>query len=326
MPGRVLRSLLRSRSLGIAIGLALTAVLLWHIGLSRVAESLQRANLLLISCTVALNLPVIFLRSRRARLLLQRLGATVSFWRVTTAQLIGLTLSGITPAAGGDLVRAYLWNRQDRVPLRTGALVVIAERVGSLAVMALVGLSALAVEMGGWRLRLLALAAWVCLVLPWACARAGLVASALSQFARLPLVRRKAVTVERSGDDVTLLAQDVALQARFGVLSVLVFLLSGAQVALLAMSLGAAVPLVAAVAAYCLSQAGGSLSNLPFGLGAADALLILLLVQGGAAPEAAAAVAVLLRLTTTLPTALAAAGAWGLAAPAVGPLAGAGSR
>lgn len=316
MPTRALRSLLRSRTAAITLGLALTAVLLWRIGPGRVAAGLGHTNPLLLTACLALNLPVILFRTARSHLLLRRLDARVSPWRLATSGVIGLTLSGITPAAGGDLVRAYLWRRDDGVPVHSGALVVIVERVGSLALMAVLGLSTLAVELTSWQLRVVAALSWICLGLPWLASRAGFGSWGIEQVTRLPLIRRWGTQLERSADEVSVLSEDVPVQAWFLALSALIFAVSGAQVWLLVLGIGSSVPYLAAVAGYCLSQVGGAISTLPFGLAAGDALLVLVLTQAGVAAHLGAAAAILLRVTTTLPIALAAAAAWVFTLPA----------
>ncbi|MBO0702084.1 MAG: flippase-like domain-containing protein [Candidatus Dormibacteraeota bacterium] len=315
MAMRALRSLLRSRIFAVVFGLGFTALLLWRIGPTRVGDSLIRVNLPLMGAAVALNVPVVMLRTWRTHVLLRRLGARVPLWRLVTSGVIGLTLSGITPAAGGDLVRAYLWRRDDEVPVRSGALVVVVERVGSLGLMGLLGLSTFALQVSDWRLRALAAVAWVCLAVPWLVSRLGLGPWALQELGRLPLIRRRAALVERSADDLTLLSEDLVLQGWFLVLSLTIFAISGAQVWLLVIGLGGAVPLVAAIAGYCISQVGGAVSTLPFGVGAGDVLLVVILTQAGLAAHMGAAAAILIRVATTLPIAVAAVVAWALTLP-----------
>jgi uncharacterized protein (TIRG00374 family) len=316
MTARALRSLLRSRTFAISLGVGLTALLLWRIGFDRVAQSLAHANLPLLAGALALNVPVVLLRTWRSRLLLDRLGARVPLWRLTTSGVVGLTLSGVTPAAGGDLVRAYLWRRDDEVPVHSGALVVIVERVGSLGLMGLLGLSMLAVQLNSWPLRVAAVLSWVCLGFPFLASRFGVGAWGLRQVTRLPLVRRWATQVERGTDEVAVMSEDLLLQGWFCALSTVIFAISGAQVWLLVIALGGAVPYLVAIAAYCISQVAGSVSSLPFGLGTGDAILVLILAQAGVAAHVGAAAAILLRLTTTLPIAVAAVAAWAVTVPA----------
>lgn len=315
MTARALRSLLRSRTFAIAVGVGLTALLLWRIGFDRVAQSLAHANLPLVAAAVALNVPVVLLRTWRSHLLLKRLGARVPPWRLATSGVVGLTLSGITPAAGGDLVRAYLWRRDDGVPVHSGALVVVVERIGALGLMGLLGLSTLALELSGWQLRAVAVLSWVCLGFPYLASRLGVGSWSLRQMTRLPLLRRWGTEVERSTDELSLMSEEVLLQVWFCALSAVIFAISGAQVWLLVIGLGGAVPFLAAITAYCLSQVGGAISSLPFGLGTGDAILVLILAQAGLAAHVGAATAILLRLTTTLPIAVAAAAAWALTLP-----------
>jgi uncharacterized protein (TIRG00374 family) len=326
MTARALRSLLRSRTFAIAIGVGLTVLLLWRIGFDSVGQSLERADLPFVLAAVALNIPVVLLRSWRSHLLLKRVGARVPLGRLTSSGVVGLTLSGVTPAAGGDLVRAYLWRRDDGVPVHSGALVVVVERVGSLALMGLLGLSTLAVQAGGWQLRAVAVLSWVCLGLPYLASRFGVDSWGLRQMSRLPVVRRWATHVERGSDDVALMSEDVLLQGWFCALSMVIFAISGAQVWLLVIALGGAVPYLVAIAGYCLSQVGGSVSSLPFGLGTGDAILVLILVHAGLAAQVAAAAAILLRIATTLPIAVAAVAAWALTQPARRALGSVGTR
>ncbi len=316
MTARALRSLLRSRTFAIVIGVGLTALLLWRIGFDRVGQSLAHANLRLLAGALALNVPVVLLRTWRSRVLLDRLGSRVPLWRLTTSGVVGLTLSGVTPAAGGDLVRAYLWRRDHAVPVRSGTLVVIVERVGSLALMGLVGLSMLAVQLSDWPLRVAAVLSWVCLGFPYLASRLGVDSWGLRQMTRLPLVRRRATQIERGADEMALMSEDVLVQGWFCTLSVVIFAISGVQVWLLVIALGGAVPYLVAVASYCTSQVVGSISSLPFGLGTGDAILVLILAQAGVAAHVGAAAAILLRLTTTLPIAVAAVAAWAVTAPA----------
>jgi uncharacterized protein (TIRG00374 family) len=133
---------------------------------------------------------------------------------------------------------------------------------------------------------------------------------------RLPLIRRWATQVERGTDEVAVMSEDLLLQGWFCALSTVIFAISGAQVWLLVIALGGAVPYLVAIAAYCISQVAGSVSSLPFGLGTGDAILVLILAQAGVAAHVGAAAAILLRLTTTLPIAVAAVAAWAVTVPA----------
>lgn len=298
------------RWLGVVLGLGVAAALLWRIGVADVAGALGAADIRLVALVVALNLPVVALRAWRTAAMLTRVGAPVPLMEVVGAQLVGQTLSGVTPAAGGDLSRAYMWRRRSGVPVATGALVVVAERVLSLVLLATVGVAALATMLGPWPLRTLAALAIALSVLPWLTARVGVLSWLLRLLTGLPLLRRRGAMLERLSRDLVGLTGDARLMTRFLLLTVAVFAVSAVQIWLLATALGASLGAPAAVAGYCLSQAGGSVSSVPFGLGAGDALLVALAAWGGVTLQAAAAVAVLFRLTTTVPIAFGATIAW----------------
>jgi uncharacterized membrane protein YbhN (UPF0104 family) len=114
------------------------------------------------------------------------------------------------------------------------------------------------------------------------------------------------------GEAVATLAADTPLLGSFTLTTLGVFVLSGMQVWLLTVGLTPEAPeptLAAAAGIYCLSQAGGSLSALPFGIGPADAIVVGLLLRTGMPFDLGTTVALLLRASVTLPIALAAAAA-----------------
>jgi hypothetical protein len=111
------------------------------------------------------------------------------------------------------------------------------------------------------------------------------------------------------GGDVRTLAADAQLLTTFSLTTLVVFVLSGLQIWLLVAGMNGAVGVAAAVGIYGLSQAGGSLSALPFGLGPADAVVVGLLLRTGTPFGIGTTVALLLRGTVTLPIGLAAAAA-----------------
>jgi uncharacterized membrane protein YbhN (UPF0104 family) len=105
--------------------------------------------------------------------------------------------------------------------------------------------------------------------------------------------------------------QDLGVSARLGaeftLLTLLVLAVSGLQILVLVHAVGATVAPAVAIAVFCLSQAAGSISMLPFGVGSIDVTTIALLQAGGVAVVPATAVAILVRVAMTLP--LGAAGA-----------------
>src|SRR5581483_9511885 len=102
------------------------------------------------------------------------------------------TLSSLTPAASGDLVRAFMWRRDDGVPGATGVAAVVYERVLSLVLLLGAGAAFFAPTVAGP-----AATAAICLggalviATPWLLARVALARAAavyvLRLAGRLPL-------------------------------------------------------------------------------------------------------------------------------------------
>jgi uncharacterized membrane protein YbhN (UPF0104 family) len=264
----------------------------------------------LLAFSILLNVPTTLLRALRSRLLLRRVGHDVPFLRLNGVNLAGQTLSWITPAATGDLSRPYLWRNRDAVPVSAGVAVVLYERFVTLLQLGVVGgvLAALvylpamaAVGLGAAGLVALAAPWWVSLLtrrfLPPTAAqhRHGVLGGILRSLTQL----------EEMG-------VSARLTALFAVCTVLVFLISGFQVVVLAWSIGSGLGLGVAIGAYCLSQVAGSISTLPFGIGASDAVMVGLLVAAGSLRIDALAITVLVRLAMTLPLGI--AGAFGILA------------
>jgi uncharacterized membrane protein YbhN (UPF0104 family) len=290
---------------------AILGVLIWRSNPREVWESLGEASAGAIAAVVLLNIPATLLRAARARRVLLCLGSAVPMRRMVPVQLAGQTLSWLTPAASGDLSRAWFWHRQDDVPLTDGVVTVLYERVYSLLLLAVVGAACLAPGALGpvgslVTVAVVALAA----MLPWFTATTAIGRATgrlvVGGVARLPGLRSRSAVVARSGRDLSTLFASRRLGAEFTLLTLGVLLVSGLQVLLLVDTLGAGVGLAVAIAVYGLSQAGSSVSSLPFGIGVGDAIVVGLLTARGMSFDSATAVAVLLRATVTLPIAAAA--------------------
>ncbi len=106
-------------------------------------------------------------------------------------------------------------------------------------------------------------------------------------------------------DNLRRLVRSPLLLTQTSAITIAVFVLSGLQVMLLLTDLGAAIHITQAVAVYVTSQVAGILSTLPFGLGAADAILVAVLSGYGVGVADSATAAVLFRAVSTLPLALA---------------------
>jgi uncharacterized membrane protein YbhN (UPF0104 family) len=106
------------------------------------------------------------------------------------------------------------------------------------------------------------------------------------------------------------LVADPRRAAVFVASTIAIFTCYAAQLALVLGMLGQPLPLEASWAALGLATVAGVLSALPFGLGAADAVLALLLGQLGVVTAVAGAAVLLVRIVATLPLGIAGALSW----------------
>jgi uncharacterized membrane protein YbhN (UPF0104 family) len=259
----------------------------------------------LVGVAIALNLVTTLLRARRSQILLKRLGHPVPFVRMNWVDLAGQTLSWLTPAASGDLSRPYLWRNHDRVPVSAGVATVVYERLVTIVQLGIVGgVLAAAVYLPALEAAGLAVVGLVLLASPWW-------ASVISRrffTTGIPPERHGLVGgILRSLVQLEELGLAPRLGAVFAFYSLVIFAVSGFQILLLVWGLGAGVTLGVAIAAYCISQVIGSLSTLPFGIGAADVTTGALLVAGGLTKVDAAVVVLLVRVAMTLPLGIAGA-------------------
>jgi uncharacterized protein (TIRG00374 family) len=311
-----LRTLGSSQGVAAVLGVGVLGLLLWRAGPANVWTALTHLSIPALVVTLALNVPITAVRAVRARLVLHRLGQHVGWWSLVRAQLAGQTLSSLTPAASGDLVRAWIWRRDDGVPATSGVAAVVYERILSFALLVAAGAAFFAPTIGGPATTAgICIGAAAVIAIPLLLAhvrRARHAATALlNQAARLPLLRNRTAPLQRMGTDVSTLAGDSRLLTTFTLTTLVVFVLSGLQILLLVAGLGGSDfdGLAAATGVYAISQAGGSLSALPFGVGPADAIVVGILIRAGTPFGIATTVALLLRGTVTLPIAIAAAAA-----------------
>lgn len=292
------------RLLAVAASAALVALLLWRVDPGAATGAAIRVGWLPLLAAVLLNVPCTLLRAWRSRQLVAHAGVRVPIGRMTSTQLFGQLMSWLTPAATGDLVRPYIWRRDDAVPVRDGVSAVLYERVVSFLLLCAIGapMAAVVIPRRGEALTLLAVAVAMAVVTALVVGVARGWPAGLQ--ARVPARLRAAL------DRLRVLAGAPRLALSFVALTLGIFALSGLQVVLLTAGLGHPAGLWLAIAAYCLSQAAGSLSALPFGLGVTDAIVVALLVGGGLDVSTAAATMLLSRLAVTLPLGVAGAGAW----------------
>jgi len=303
------RSIGRGRLVASIIGVAIGAVVIWVSHPAAIWRSLQEVDAWPLVAALALNVPIVLLRAFRAQVIVRFLGYRVSFFSMIPVQLIGQTSSTITPAASGDYVRAYLWRRGQEVPLRVGAAVVTFERLYSLFLLVAVALVLITLPRHGF-------VGWVAvgLLLVAAC-----LAPVLLELATPPALERRILGRVTGGrllgpikggafdmvDNFRRLLRSPVLLGETAAITLVVFILSGFQLALLLAGLGDSIRITQAVAVFATSQVAGILSTLPFGIGAADAILVTVLAGYGIAVGDSATAAVLLRAVSTLPQALA---------------------
>ena len=303
------RSVGRGRVVAAIIGIAIGAVVIWVSHPAAILDSLREVDTWPLVAALALNVPIVLLRAFRAQVILRFLGYRVSFMSMIPVQLIGQTSSTITPAASGDYVRAYLWRRDQEVPLRAGAAVVTFERLYSLFLLVAVAVLLITLPRHGF-------AGWVAVALLLV---ATSLAPLLLELATPPALERAILGRITGGrllgpikggafdmvDNLRRLLRSPVLLSQTAAVTLAVFVLSGFQLALLLDGLGDSIRITQAVAVYATSQVAGILSTLPFGIGAADAILVTVLAGYGVSVGDSATAAVLLRAVSTVPQALA---------------------
>jgi uncharacterized membrane protein YbhN (UPF0104 family) len=228
------------------------------------------------------------------------------------------TVNNLTPGSVGELLRLYLLRERHAVDYRTGAAVILIERLvafgyitGSAAIAWLGQLAGLPdpVVIAGFA---------ILAVLPALPYRLGLRPSAV--VVRLPLGPvvgrsrwdRAAGTLERIDRTIGRLLTDPVRLTVFAATTGLVIAAYAAQLWLVGAAVGSTLGPIVAWGALGLSITVGVVSFLPFGLGATDLVLAALLESVGVPPVEAVAIVFGYRLVATVPLALAGAASYAL--------------
>ena len=262
---------------------------------------------------LVLNVPVVWLRALRAQVLVRHLEHRVPMRAMLPIQLVGQTSSTITPAASGDYVRAYLWRSSSGVPLRTGAAVVTFERLYSLFLLVAVSILLIALPRHGvigWMGVAIGLTAATFAPMLFEMMPTALERWAVGKLAKGRFMNRFAEGATVMIDQFRNLMKAPLTLAVTSALTVVNFIVMGAQLWLVMLALSHRVPITQAVAANSTSQVAGIISTLPFGIGSQDAILVTVFAGYGVTVALAASAAVLLRASTTVPLALAGLGAY----------------
>ena len=288
----------------------LLAVVMWRSHLWDAGATLGAidARPLLLAVVVGQATPLLW--AIRSHYLLSGVG-----WRVPVPALIPMTsfantINNLTPGSGGELIRLYLFRVRHGVDYPVGAAVILVERFGALGYLSLSALLLWLTWLWRWP-PLVAIALLVVLAAtPLIMYRVGV--RPVATFARLPIARvirwqrwaNVADGLAKTDDAIATLLTDPVRVAAFALVTGSVFVVSTAQLVLVASAVGVGLDPVAAWGAIGLSTTAGVLSFLPFGLGAADLALVALLGVAGVPLVEAGAVAFGYRLVGTLPYAL----------------------
>jgi uncharacterized membrane protein YbhN (UPF0104 family) len=267
---------------------------------------------------LALDVPVVLLWAVRSRLLMTRVGHPLSTRELLPVVSFANTINNLTPASSGEVLRALILRDRYGVPYRHSAAVIVVERLWAIWIFGLVGVSASAWTLLAWpppAAALLGVAAAAACFLPSFAYHAGVRPG--------PLLRRLAAGRDPAGRLVRLTAGvahvDDALERILGdsrtsiafVATTLgVAVCFAAHLALALLALGRWVDPWAALAITMLGVLAGVASALPFGLGAADAVMAVLLSATGVDAARAGAAVLLVRMIQTLPLGIAGTLSW----------------
>lgn len=299
------------------VSLALLLIVLWRTRPWEAAALVARLDGWLFFAALALNLIVIALWAERSRSLMDAVGSALPIRTLVPVTSFANTINNLTPASSGEVLRAIVLQRRHAVPYESSTAVILAERLWAIGLMLVTASAAalgtlipapLPIVAGGWLVA--AVLAFAPSILYALGLRPGLLlAGVLSRFASARLRR---LSTGLAAMDVRL--RDITLDPRrsghFVATTALIFAIFATQLWLVLDALGAEVNPAGVWAAYGLSICAGVISALPFGLGAADAVLVVLLVAQGVDTAAAGAAAILLRAVTTLPLGIAGSVSW----------------
>jgi uncharacterized protein (TIRG00374 family) len=286
-----------SHRIKLAASLALSGILLAlalrQVNLAELGQLVRGANYAWVGVGVGVYFVDIFLRSARWQVLLAQT-RSISVRRLYPILAIGYMANNLLPGRVGELSRAYLVGRRERVSASTVLASVIVERLIDGLTVLLLLLGALAVlpdarAPASWVMLLARIAA-----ITFGLAVVGSVALAVAPRFWLRQVGRIAHLLPERAGHLTLRAVDhfiagfgvlgdPALLARTALLSVAIWVVGAATYLFVAAAFDVRLPLVAAVATICVVNLATAVPQAPAGLGAfeaaAEGMLILLGVE-----------------------------------------------
>lgn len=295
----------------VLLGVAVLAALVAHVGLAEVVRAVGRASPLHLGLA-ALAYGLFFLvRGLRWRILLSKGAPDVRLSSTTGLTAVGWLANSILPLKGGDVLRAALIAKREKLHIAQGASTVALERVLDLlglAVVAAVGLALVprAIELPGgiaqamalvWVLPLVAIVALFSLV-RFREPTVRLAARLLKPFGK---VGEKLVGF---GDTVLAglhaLSRHPILLAKLLPLTLCVAILQACVFAFLVEAFMPGTPLSLAFGGSALFLLSFVISITPGNVGTYEAAFAAVFIALGAAPEVAVPAAILTHLVTTL--------------------------
>ncbi len=121
------------------IGLLLLALLLWKLDVGALARVMQRAQWPLLIAAIALNIPMVFFKAWRWRLLLRAQQIAYPLRKTYLAYFGSIFIGFVTPGRLGEFVKALHIKRDCGVPIGSAFSSVLADRIFDLAILMGVG-------------------------------------------------------------------------------------------------------------------------------------------------------------------------------------------
>jgi uncharacterized protein (TIRG00374 family) len=301
------------------ISTALIALLVWRTRPWEELDLVASLDQRLLVVAIGLNAVVIVMWAVRSQRLLRAVGWSFSVAELMPVTAFANTVSSLTPASSGEILRAVVLRRLYGVPYDRSTAVIIVERFYALWLM---GVSAVAAAAG----TLVAFPAWAIgpawivalgvMFLPTVLyltrvSPGRFISRAMGPVGNRPSRWRRAGTYLVSVDDhLRAILVDPARAVYFALATAVIFAMFTAQLWLVLASLGTSVSPIGLWSAFGLATIAGVASALPFGLGATDVVLVVGLGLLGVSPPIAAASTLLLRMVGTLPAGLAGTASW----------------
>jgi uncharacterized protein (TIRG00374 family) len=299
------------------VSLALFSLVIWRTRPWDAAALASTVELTPLGLAAVLNVVVVLLWAERSRSLMSAVGSPLALGPLLPIVSFANTINNLTPASSGEALRALILKRRHSVAYVASTAVILAERLWAIGLMAAsAGAAALGtllpapdgiVALGTLAAVVLAFSPSIAYRLGIRPGRALLTLAGRARSERLQRIAARAAEVDSR---LASIVMPPTRSVHFVVTTALIFAMFTAQLDLVLGALGVSLAPGGVWAAMGLAICAGVLSALPFGLGAADAVLVLLLASQGVAAPIASAAAIILRAVTTLPLGLAGTASW----------------